>query len=96
MKRMILTAIVTVLLAYGVATAAELKDVGTVEDIKVSGATATVVIKNKSGKQLTLKINDPLTVDKFKDHRINTGEEVRVKYDSATGECKLLRKTAGC
>jgi hypothetical protein len=43
-------------------------------------------------------VNDDLTLDKFKDHRIVVGDEIRLKYEVKDGKnvSKYFRKTAGC
>lgn len=84
-----------------VASAEEVKMVGVIQKIEMGagGKTATAILKdNKSGKNVTITINDDLTLDKFKDHRIVEGDEIRCKYDNASGKnvSKLFRKTAGC
>lgn len=84
-----------------VASAEEVKMVGVIQKIEMAAGakTATVIMKdNKSGKNVTITINDDLTLDKFKDHRIVEGDEIRCKYDNASGKnvSKLFRKTAGC
>ena len=62
----------------------------------MQGAQATVTLKEGNGNLVTVIVKDQLTLDKLKDKRIVTGDEVRVKYDEATKESKLFRKTAGC
>ncbi|MDD2908784.1 MAG: hypothetical protein PHZ26_03460 [Candidatus Gracilibacteria bacterium] len=95
MKKIILLALATVILATSVAFAGEIKDVGIIENISLNGPTATVELKGKTGK-FTVKVTDSLTVDKMKDKRISNGDEVRVKYDSDSKVTKLFKKTAGC
>lgn len=95
MQKIIFTMFITIFIAYTVAMAAEVKDTGSIEKISISGNQATVTIKGKAGK-FEVIVKDQLTVDKLKDKRIITGDEVRVKYDSDTKESKLFRKTAGC
>lgn len=81
----------------GTASAAEVKMIGTIKKIELKGNSATVTLKdNKSDKTVTVTVNDELTIDKFKDKRIVEGDEIRLKYDDATGVSKLFRKTAGC
>jgi hypothetical protein len=83
-----------------VASAADVKMVGTVQEIKMApdGKSATVVLKNvKGGAEVTVLIKDDLTLDKFKDKRIVKGDEVRVKYDDAQNNLSSsFKKTAGC
>ncbi|MFN6960637.1 MAG: hypothetical protein ACK4N6_00205 [Rhodocyclaceae bacterium] len=83
-----------------VASAADVKMVGVVQEIKLApdGKSATVVLKNvKGGAEVTVLIKDDLTLDKFKDKRIVKGDEVRVKYDDAQNNLSSsFKKTAGC
>jgi ABC-type xylose transport system substrate-binding protein len=86
----------------GVASADEIKMVGVITKIDIAGAdakTATVTLKdNKTGELVTVIVNDDMTLDKFKDHRIVTGDEIRLKYEVKDGKniSKYFRKTAGC
>jgi hypothetical protein len=83
-----------------VASAADVKMVGTITDIKVAadGKSATAVLKNvKGGAEVTVSIKDDLTLDKFKEKKIVKGDEIRVKYDDAAGNLSSsFKKTAGC
>lgn len=83
------------------ASAADVKMVGTVSKITLSanGSSATVVLKDaKTGNDVTLTVNDDETLDKFKDKRIQAGDEIRARYDDADGKnvSKSFKKTAGC
>jgi len=84
------------------ASADEIKMIGVITKIEMAGKdakTATVTLKdNKTEASLVLIINDDLTLDKFKDHRIVEGDEIRVKYEVIDGKnmSKYFRKTAGC
>jgi len=95
-------AILFLLFAGGVATADEMKMVGDVVKIEISGPdakTAKATLKDtKTGKLVTVIVNDDLTLDKFKDHRIVVGDEIRCKYAVQDGKnvSKYFRKTAGC
>ena len=76
--------------------------VGVITKIDIAGAdakTATATLKdNKTGESVTVIVNDDLTLDKFKDHRIVVGDEIRLKYEVRDGKnvSKYFRKTAGC
>ncbi len=91
-----------VLLIAGVAAADEIKMVGVITSIDIAGKdakTSTVVLKdNKTEKPVTIIVNDDLTLDKFKDHRIVEGDEIRCKYEVKDGKnvSTYFRKTAGC
>jgi len=86
----------------GVAAAAETKMVGVITKIELAGKdakTATVTLKdNKTEKDVVLIINDELTLDKLKDHRIVEGDEIRCKYQVIDGKnmSTYFLKTAGC
>jgi hypothetical protein len=84
------------------AQAEEIKMVGVITRIEISGKdakTATATLKdNKTEKLVPITVNDELTLDKFKDHRIVEGDEIRCKYEVIDGKnvSKFFRKTAGC
>ena len=84
------------------AQADEIKFVGVITKIELAGKdakVATATLKdNKSEAPIVITVNDDLTLDKFKDHRIVEGDEIRCKYDTIDGKnvSKLFRKTAGC
>ncbi len=78
------------------------KLLGVITKIEVAGqdaASATATLKDTATEQLvTVTVSDSLTLEKFKDHRIVEGDEIRCKYETVNGEhiSKLFRKTAGC
>jgi Cu/Ag efflux protein CusF len=84
------------------ASAEEIKLVGVITKIDIAGkdaTTATATLKdNATEKLVVITVNDELTLDKFKDHRIVEGDEIRCKYEVIDGKnvSKLFRKTAGC
>jgi hypothetical protein len=84
------------------AQAAEAKFVGVITKIALTGndaTTATATLKdNKTEELVVIVINDELTLDKLKDHRIVVGDEIRCKYESVDGKnvSTYFRKTAGC
>ncbi len=84
------------------ASAEEIKMVGVITKIDIAGPdakTASATLKdNKTGELVTVIVNDDLTLDKFKDHRIVPGDEIRLKYEVKDGKnvSKYFRKTAGC
>lgn len=85
----------------GIASAEEVKIVGVVTKIEVAkdGMSATAILKdNKTGESVAISVTDELTLDKFKDHRIVEGDEIRCKFEVVNGKkgSKLFRKTAGC
>jgi len=94
--------VLILLLAAGVAMAEDLKMVGDVVKIEIANPnakTAKATLKDtKTGALVTVIVNDDLTLDKFKDHRIVVGDEIRCKYEVRDGKniSKYFRKTAGC
>jgi Cu/Ag efflux protein CusF len=101
---MVLVAIMALaMLSFGSnANADEIKFVGVITKIEIAGKdakTATATLKdNKTEALIVITVNDDLTLDKFKDHRIVEGDEIRCKYETVDGKnvAKLFRKTAGC
>ena len=109
MKRLVSVMVLVALVAVGIfsmsgqASAEEIKMVGVITKIEMAGKdakTATVTLKdNKSGESVVIIVNDDLTLDKFKDHRIVVGDEIRLKYEVQPDGKNLstyFRKTAGC
>jgi hypothetical protein len=107
MKRVVSVLVVVAVLALGlfsfssIANADEIKMVGVITKLEVAkdGKSATTTLKdNKTGKLVVISVTDELTMDKFKDHRIVEGDEIRCKYESVNGknQSKFFRKTAGC
>ncbi len=108
MKRVVSVVVLVALVALSfaafsrVASADEIKMVGVITKIDIAGKdakTATVILKdNKTEQLVTIIVNDDLTLDKFKDHRIVEGDEIRCKYESKDGKniSTYFRKTAGC
>jgi hypothetical protein len=83
------------------ASAEEVKMVGAISKIEMAadGKSAIVILKDtKSGEEVTILINDDLTLDKFNDKRIVDGDEIRCKYEKVDGKnaSKMFKKTAGC
>ncbi|GAM09317.1 hypothetical protein OR1_01592 [Geobacter sp. OR-1] len=104
MKRIVSIFLMVAVMAVGLFSfsrnaSAEEKMTGSVAKIEMAkdGGSATVVIKNDD-KEITVTVNDAETLDKFKDHRINEGDEIKLKYDVIDGKnvSKFFRKTAGC
>ena len=91
-----------VLAIGGVANAEETKMVGVITKIDCAGKdakTATVTLKDtKTEQAVDIVVNDDLTLDKFKDHRIVEGDEIRCKFEAKDGKnvSTYFRKTAGC
>ncbi len=85
-----------------VASADEIKMIGVITNIDIAGKdakVATVTLKdNKTEELVVITVTDDLTLDKFKDHRIVEGDEIRCKYETKDGKniSTYFRKTAGC
>ena len=90
-----------VLGVLGQARADEVKLIGVITKIELAadGASATVQLTdNKTSETVEVVVTDELTLDKFKDHRIVEGDEIRLRYEPQGGKnlSKYFRKTAGC
>jgi Cu/Ag efflux protein CusF len=108
MKKVVSVLVLFAVVALGIASlstsarADEVKMVGVITKIDISGkdaTTATATLKdNKTGNLVVITVNDDLTLDKFKDHRIVEGDEIRCKYEAKDGKniSSYFRKTAGC
>jgi hypothetical protein len=101
---LVLAAIVALgIVSFGAsAYADEIKFVGVITKIDIAGKDATsasaTLTDNKSGAPVVVSVEDELTLDKFKDHRISEGDEIRCKYEVIGGKnvSRYFRKTAGC
>lgn len=98
---LVILTLVSVVSFSRMAQADDVKVTGTVSKIVMAAdnKAATVVIKDsKSGADVTVIVNDELTLDKFMDKRIVAGDEVRCKYENVDGKniSKMFKKTAGC
>jgi len=81
------------------ASAEDIKMVGDVTKLTVAsdGKSAQATLKDaKTGESVTINITDDETLDKFKDKRIQVGDEIRAKYDSNGNKSKSFKRTAGC
>jgi hypothetical protein len=108
MRRLLSVMVVVAIAAMGIvsfsttARADEIKFVGVITKIDIAGKdakVATATLKdNKTADLVVITVKDDLTLDKFKDHRIVEGDEIRCKYEVIDGKkvSKLFRKTAGC
>ena len=82
-----------------IASAEDIKMVGTITKLMVAGdgKSAEATLKDvKSGNSVTININDDETLDKFKDKRIQEGDEIRAKYDNNGNKSKSFKRTSGC
>lgn len=92
---------VSILVFASTASAEQVTMVGSISTIIMApdGKSATAILKdNKSGKTVTVIVEDDLTLDKFKDKRIVEGDEIRTKFEKSDGKnnSKSFKKTAGC
>lgn len=99
--RMLQVALIAAAIGVGADAGAEqVTVVGAVTNIALSkdGKSAEATLKdNKTGEDVKISVSDELTLDKFKDKRIQIGDEVRSRYDKAKQNLsKSFRKTAGC
>lgn len=99
--RMLQVALIAAAVSVGTAAGAEqVTVVGAVTNVVIAkdGKSAEATLKdNKTGQDVKISISDELTIDKFKDKRIQVGDEVRSRYDNARQNLsKSFRKTAGC
>lgn len=82
------------------AAADEGKMVGPVTKITMAadGKSAVAVLKDgKTGELVNITVTDDLTLDKFKDKRIQPGDEIRAKFDKdGKNTSKSFKRTAGC
>ncbi|MEY3953267.1 MAG: hypothetical protein RLZZ397_147 [Pseudomonadota bacterium] len=82
------------------AMAATKNVVGVVNTIKVAadGKSAEVTLKAGDGSNVNVRIEDQETLDKFKDKRIQKGDEVRTRFDDGDGKnlSKSFKRTSGC
>jgi hypothetical protein len=93
--------IVSTLAFVQTASAEDVKMVGSISKLVVAAdkKSATVVLKDtKTAEEVTIIVNDELTLDKFMDKRIVEGDEIRCKYEKVDGKniSKIFKKTAGC
>jgi len=76
------------------------KMIGPVTKITLAadGKSAVAVLKDgKSGEAVSITITDDLTLDKFKDKRIQPGDEIRARFEKdGKNTSKSFKKTAGC
>ncbi len=107
MKKILSVSVVAMMVMFAVALfsvnaqAETLKMIGTVYSFKISDdqKTVTAVVKdNKTEQNVTIVITDEATVEKFKNHIIKNGDEIRSTYEKNgdVNKAKIFKKTAGC
>jgi hypothetical protein len=68
-------------------------------ELAVDGQSALATLKDsKTGEAVVITVTDDLTLDKFKDKRIQEGDEIRARFEKKQGgnQSKTFKKTAGC
>ena len=85
----------------GSALAADTTVVGPVTKIVLAadGKSAQATVKDgTTGQEHVIQVSDDLTLDKFKDKRIQEGDEIRARFEAKQGgnASKSFKKTAGC
>lgn len=80
---------------------AEEKMLGTVAKLDVSkdGKSAVATLKDsKSAAAVDITVVDDVTLKKFADHRISTGDEIKCKYEKKDGKnvATFFKKAGGC
>lgn len=80
---------------------AEGKMLGTVTKITLAkdGNSAVATLRDgKSGQTVDIAVEDKITLDKFKDHRISAGDEIKAKYTENGGKhlATFFKKPGGC
>lgn len=91
-------------LAGGIPSPARADDkvLGPVVKIDMAGKDATVAVAtikdSSSGQAVSVTVVDQVTLDKFKDHRISVGDEVKCKYEKKDGKnvATYFKKPGGC
>ncbi|NJD37984.1 MAG: hypothetical protein FIA89_06620 [Geobacter sp.] len=98
MKRLFsLVVAVTVTLLSTAVFAAEMKMIGTITAIKMQGAGAEMILKDrKTEAQIVLQARDNATMEKIKDRKVRVGDELRIRYDGDSKIIKTIQKSAGC
>jgi hypothetical protein len=88
-------------LATGTTARADEKMLGVVAriDLAKDGNSAVATLKDsKSGQAVDVAVEDKVTLDKFKDHRIGVGDEIKCKYEKhgPRNLATYFKKAAGC
>jgi hypothetical protein len=88
-------------LVTGTVARAEEKVLGPVQKIAMApdAKTAVATLKdNASGQTVDITVIDQVTLDKFKDHRISVGDDIKCKFDKKDGKnvATFFKKPGGC
>ena len=92
---------VAVTLVTATAARAEEKILGVVASIQLAsdGNSAVATLKDpKAGVAVPIAVEDKVTLDKFKDHRISVGDEIKCKYEKKGDKnlATFFKKPGGC
>ena len=103
MKKLVavLSLAVAVVLATATPAHAEEKILGVVASINLAtdGNSAVATLKDpKAGTAVPIAVEDKVTVDKLKDHRISVGDEIKCKYEKKGDKnvATYFKKPGGC
>jgi hypothetical protein len=100
-----LAAVLSLAAAITIATTttarAEEKVLGVVASIQLAtdGNSAVATLKDpKAGTSVPIAVEDKVTLDKFKDHRISVGDEIKAKYEKKGDKnvATFFKKPGGC
>jgi hypothetical protein len=97
----LLSLAVAVTLATATPARAEEKVLGVVASIQLAadGNSAVATLKDpKAGITVPIAVEDKVTLDKFKDHRISVGDEIKCKYEKKGDKnlATFFKKPGGC
>jgi len=90
-----------VVLATPHAAQAEEKLLGTITkiDVATDSKSAVATLKDvRSGASVDIFVADDVTLKKFADHRISSGDEIKCKYEKKDGKnlATYFKKAGGC
>jgi hypothetical protein len=93
-------AVAVTLVVVGPARAEE-KLLGVVASIQLApdGNSAVATLRDsKAGTAVPIAVEDKVTLDKLKDHRISVGDEIKCKYEKSGGRnvATFFKKPGGC
>lgn len=74
------------------------KMIGTVAAIYLQATSALVTLKDSSGQNVVIFIDDEVTLAKLRDKRISIGDEIKCKYEPKDGKnhATYFKKAGGC
>ena len=102
MKKLAAALSLAVAVTLVTATAARAEEIlGVVASIQLAadGNSAVATLKDpKAGITVPIAVEDKVTLDKFKDHRISVGDEIKCKYEKKGDKnlATFFKKPGGC